>query len=91
MSDIYTEVVNGEFDEEITQFLGEEVKKAEARKKVNSAKRREKKRQQREAAAAEKKAAEIRTYKAAKGMVDDVVHEVLMEQVTSETPRYMQV
>ena len=66
-------------------------KKAEARKKVNSAKRREKKRQQREAAAAEKKAAEIRTYKAAKGMVDDVVHEVLMEQVTSETPRYMQV
>ena len=91
LSDIYTEVVNGEFDEEITEFLGEEVKKAEARKKVNSAKRREKKRQQREAAAAEKKAAEIRTYKAAKGMVDDVVHEVLMEQVTSETPRYMQV
>lgn len=91
LSDVHTEVVNGEFDEEIMKFLAEEVEKAEARKKVNSAKRREKKRQQREAAAAEKKAAEIRTYKAAKGMVDDVVHEVLMEQVTSETPRYMQV
>lgn len=39
LSDVHTEVVNGEFDEEIMNFLAEEVKKAEARKKVNGEKR----------------------------------------------------
>lgn len=93
MSDIYTEVVNGEFDEEITEFLGNEVEKAEVRKKVNSAKRREKKRKGREAAAAKKKEAERRTFEAAKGMIDKTVYEVVAASNNNEveTPRYMQV
>ena len=93
LSDIYTEVVNGEFDEEITKFLGEEVEKAEARKKVNSAKRREKKRLQREAEKAKKKEAERRTFEAAKGLIDETVRDVLAAQInaTAETPRYEQV
>ena len=93
LSDIYTEVVNGEFDEEITKFLGEEVEKAEARKKVNSAKRREKKRQQREAAAAERKAAERRTFEAARDLIDISLDELIEAQnaAAAETPRYEQV
>lgn len=93
LSDIYTEVVNGEFDEEITKFLGEEVEKAEARKKVNSAKRREKKRKQREAEAAKKKEAEQRTWNAAKDLIDKTVYEVVTASNNNEEemPRYMQV
>lgn len=93
LSDIYTEVVNGEFDEEITTFLGNEVEKAEARKKVNSAKRREKKRKQREAEAAKKKEAEQRTWNAAKDLIDKNVYEVLAASNNNEAemPRYMQV
>ena len=93
LSDLYTEVVNGEFDEEITEFLGNEVEKAEARKKVNSAKRREKKRQQREAEKAKKKEAERRTWNAAKDLIDETVYEVLAASNNNEEemPRYMQV
>jgi hypothetical protein len=93
LSDMYTNVVNGEFDEDITDFLADEISKAEARKKVNSAKRREKKRQQREAVAAEKKAAERRTLEAAKDLIDKNVDEVLSAQnsTSAEMPRYMQV
>jgi len=93
LSDLYTEVVNGEFDEEITEFLGNEVEKAEARKKVNSAKRREKKRQQREAEKAKKKEAERRTWDAAKDLIDKNVYEVLTASNNNEEemPRYMQV
>lgn len=92
LSDIYADVVNGEFDEEITIFLGEEVKKAEDRKKINSAKRREKKRLQREAEAAKKKEAKRRTFEAAKDMIGQAAYEALTEQntITSETPRYAQ-
>ena len=93
LSDIYTEVVNGEFDEEITEFLGNEVEKAEARKKANSAKRREKKRQQREAEKAKKKEAERRTFEAAKDLIDKSIYEALTASNNNEAemPRYMQV
>ena len=93
LSDLYTEVVNGEFDEEITEFLGNEVEKAEARKKVNSAKRREKKRQQREAEKAKKKEAERRTWDAAKDLIDKNVYEIVTASNNheEEMPRYMQV
>ena len=77
LSDIYTEVVNGEFDDEITNFLAEEVKKAEARKKINNAKRREKKRKQREEEANKKKEAERRTFEAAKGLIDNNILEII--------------
>ena len=93
LSDMYTNIANGEFDEEIAEFLGKEVEKAEARKKVNSAKRREKKRQQREAEKAKKKEAERRTFEAAKDLIDKNVYEALTAANgnAAELPRYMQI
>ena len=93
LSDIYTEVANDEFDEEITKFLGDEVEKAEARKKVNSAKRREKKRLELEKKKAEKKEAELRTLEAAKDLLDSNVYDALTASNNNELemPRYMQV
>ena len=86
LSDFYTEVVNGEFDEEITAFLAGEISKAEARKKVNSAKRREKKRKEREAS-------KQRTLEAAKSLIQDVVNKTIPETGagSADTPRYMQI
>ena len=77
LSDFYTGVVNGEFDDDILNFLSEEISKADARKKVNSEKRREKKRKQREEAKAKQKEAEKRTMEATKGFIDERVCEIL--------------
>jgi len=93
LSDMYTNVVNGEFDDDITDFLAEEASKADARKKVNSEKRREKKRKEREAKRAQQKEAERRTLEAAKNLIDKNVYEVLSAANDNEVelPRYMQV
>ena len=77
LSDFYTSVVNGEFDDDILNFLSEEISKADVRKKVNSEKRREKKRKQREEEKAKQKEAEKRTIAAAKDLIDKSVYEIL--------------
>ena len=92
LSDFHTSIVNGEFDEEILNFLADEISKAEARKKVNGEKRREKKRKEREQKQADKKEAERRTYEAARGLIDDEVYNTLVASNTTsgDMPRYMQ-
>ena len=77
LSDFYTGVVNGEFDDDILNFLSEEISKADVRKKINSEKRREKKRKQREEEKAKQKESEKRTIAAAKDLIDKSVYEIL--------------
>ena len=92
LSDFHASIVNGEFDEEILNFLENEISKADARKKINGEKRREKKRKEREQKQADKKEAERRTYEAAKGLIDDEVYNTLVASNTTsgDMPRYMQ-
>ena len=92
LSDFHASIVNGEFDEEILNFLENEISKADARKKINGEKRREKKRKAREKKQADKKEAERRTYEAANGLIDDEVYNTLVaSNITSgDMPRYMQ-
>lgn len=80
LSDFYASVKQGDFDEDIVNFITDEINKAQERKKVATAKRREKIKQQ-------KAEAEKRTWDAAKQMINEQIA-VVAQEVTP--PRYAQ-
>ena len=81
LSDFYASVKQGDFDEDIVNFITDEINKAQERKKEANIKRREKQKQA-------KAAAVQKTIEAAKDLIETQVAAVLKEE---NTPRYMQI
>lgn len=97
LADFYTSVSNGEFDEDIIDFLAKEVDNATVRKKEANARRRAKKKEERERKAKEaeeaKKAEEAQKTEETKDAAEDAVArtiaaaEPLLQEIGITNPR----